>query len=188
MKITSSDILFIFTVNNNKNCDKNKTHLATKMVILNENIDNDLIEISNLIQAMNMDTLFIFDIILSNTLKCEIVELESSPNIKYIKIGSSDFIDTILNNDSYDFWKYNKNTLYIFRNGCYADIKDMFDYSYTNKVNIVRGSSQKAHLISPIDFRLSCYLLILCKMNYKKFNSINSFNYLSKDKYLPNHH
>jgi hypothetical protein len=28
-------------------------------------------------------------------------------------------------------------------------------------VNVGRGGSQKAHMISPIDFRLSCYLMAM---------------------------
>lgn len=52
-------------------------------------------------------------------------------------------------------------------------------------MNVVRGSSQKSHMVSPIDFRLSCYLMILCNMNYKKFYSENSFNIITKDRYLP---
>lgn len=61
----------------------------------------------------------------------------------------------------------------------------MFTIILDNKVIIVRGSSPKAHLVSPFDFRLSCSLMIICKMNYKKFSSENSFNFISKDRYLP---
>jgi hypothetical protein len=87
--------------------------------------------------------------------------------------------------DNTNFWTHNKNTLYIIKNGNYSDIKGLFTTIQGAKVKLVRGSSQKAHMVSPIDFRLSCYLLILCKMNYKRFTLDNSFNELSKDRYLP---
>ena len=52
-------------------------------------------------------------------------------------------------------------------------------------VNIGRGSSQKAHVVSPLDFRVSCYLMALFKFDYKYISYLNTFNVISKDRYLP---
>lgn len=46
------------------------------------------------------------------------------------------------------------------------------------------GGGQKAHILSPLDFRLSSYLLAMFNFNYLLFNKLNMFNDLSKDRYL----
>jgi hypothetical protein len=61
----------------------------------------------------------------------------------------------------------------------------MFALVQDTKVRIVRGSSQKSHVVSPIDLRLSSYWLILNSMNYQKTFRKNAFNILDKSKYLP---
>jgi hypothetical protein len=66
-------------------------------------------------------------------------------------------------------------------------VKELFTRVQDMKAEIVRGSSQKSHMVSPIDFRLSCYLMILFNMDYKRFNYENSFNILTKDRYLPSY-
>jgi len=155
------------------------------MVVFNNTVENDLVNISNLLNTMNLETWYIFSIIMDDSFECIIYELEPNSNIKYIEIGLKFFIENFLENPDNDFWKYNRNTLYILRDGNYSDLKEIFTIIQDTKVNIVRGSSQKAHLVSPIDFRLSCYLMILCNMNYKKFYTENSFNIITKDRYLP---
>lgn len=171
---------------NNNSKDKHITHLATKMAVVKTTIDNDLIYISNTMNSMELDELFIVEINVRNSVECNIFELEHRSRIKYIKVGLEIFIENFLGSSSQiDFWNINKNTLYILKDGNYSDIKELFTVIQDTKVKLVRGSSQKAHIISPIDFRLSCYLLILCKMNYKKFYFHNSFNELTKDRYLP---
>lgn len=171
---------------NNNSKNKDITHLATKMTMLNNTIENDLAYISAISAAMQLDRLYIIEISMDNLFECEIYELEQQSNVKYIKIGLKFFLENFLENpNNKDFWVYNKNTLYILKDGNYSDIRELFTIIQDTQVKLVRGSSQKSHMVSPIDFRLSSYLLILCKMNYKKFNSENSFNVLSKDKYLP---
>jgi len=172
--------------NNSKNKDIN--HIATKMVVMNDTINNDLIYISNMLNAMELDTLYIISISIDDSLEYEIFELEHESNVKYINVGLRFFVENFLqNSENHNFWQYNKNTLYILRDGNYSDIKELFTIIQDTRVSLVRGSSQKSHIVSPIDFRLSCYLLILCKMSYKKFHSENSFNALGKDRYLPTH-
>ncbi len=174
------------TINNNSK-NKDVTHLTTKMVIVNNSIENTLSNIAAASKCMNIDTMYIFSIVLDDTLKCEVLELEYPCKIKYMEIGIKFFMERILDNRDHDFWKYNQNTLYILRNGDYSYLKEIFTVIQEEKVNIVRGSSQKAHMVSPIDLRLSCYLMILCNMDYKKVYSENAFNILTKDRYLPSH-
>lgn len=61
----------------------------------------------------------------------------------------------------------------------------MFKRINNTKVQLVRGSSQKSHMVSPLDFRLSLYLTILCNMDFKYFRTNNSFNKIDKKRYLP---
>ena len=155
------------------------------MTILNNSVECDLWKITNLSNDMNMDSFNIFSIVMSDTFECRVTEVEDSSNVKYVEMGIKYFMENYLDNPNIDFWKYNKNSLYILRGGDYYDVKEMFTMIHDTKVRIVRGSSQKSHMVSPIDFRLSSYLLILCNMNFKKFNTENSFNMVSKNRYLP---
>nr|YP_009750554.1 hypothetical protein [Tolypocladium cylindrosporum]QIJ60559.1 hypothetical protein [Tolypocladium cylindrosporum] len=140
---------------------------------------------SNLLDIMNLETWYIFSIIMDDSIECMVYEPKPNSNIKYIEMGYKFFIQNVLENSTKSFWKYNKNTLYILKDGNYSDLKEIFTVIQDSKVSIVRGSSQKAHMVSPIDFRLSCYLMILCNMDYKKFKAENSFKTISKDRYLP---
>lgn len=158
------------------------------MAILNNSLDCDLWKITNLSNLMNMDSLYIFSISLDDNSDCRILEVEESSKVKYVEIGLKYFMENFLDNPhNGDFWKYNKNALYILRNGDYSDVKEVFTIIQNTKVRIVRGSSQKSHMISPIDFRLSSYMLLLCNMDFKRFNIENSFNIISKDRYLPSY-
>lgn len=130
-----------------------------------------------------MEKLYIFSIVIDETMEYKLVE---TPQVKYIEIGFKYFIENYLeSSNNADFWKYNKSTLYILRDSNYSHIKEMFTIIQDTKVKLVRGSSQKSHIVSPIDFRLSSYMLILCNMDFKKFNAENSFNYANKNRYLP---
>lgn len=156
------------------------------MVVPNERIENDLSQISNLLDNMNLDKLYIFSIIVDDKFNCNIIELEQGSNVIYIEIGIHSFIEGFLNSPHHNFWEHNKKSLYILRDGNYSDINELFSIIQEDKYKLVRGSSQKAHLVSSVDFRLSCYMLILCNLNYGKASYENSsFHYLSKDRYLP---
>jgi hypothetical protein len=64
------------------------------------------------------------------------------------------------------------------------DIKNLFAKIQNRNVNVGRGGSQKAHALSPLDFRLSTYLMAMFKFDYNLISSLNSFNFMSKDRYL----
>lgn len=155
------------------------------MVVVNNHIENNLFNIAKSSSDMNLDTFYIFSIVVDDSFECKVTEVEHPCKVKYIEVSVSFFIENFLGSDNLNFWHYNKNTLYVLKNGNYSDVKELFVQIQDIKVQVVRGSSQKAHLISPIDFRLSSYLLILFGMNYKKFNSENAFNIIQKDRYLP---
>lgn len=156
------------------------------MVVLNNLVENDLLNMSKLLNFMNIDTLSIFSIIADESLGLNVIELEHPSKIKYIEVGLRFFIENYLENpNNVYFWEHNKNSLYIMRDSNYSDIKGIFTTIQNTKVSIVRGSSQKSHMISPIDFRLSCYLMVIFNMDFKRFNYENSFNIISKDRYLP---
>jgi len=51
-------------------------------------------------------------------------------------------------------------------------------------MNVGRGGSQKAHVLSPLDMRLSSYVMAMFNFNYGLISKINAFNHLDKDRYL----
>lgn len=47
-----------------------------------------------------------------------------------------------------------------------------------------KGGSQKAHVLSPLDIRLSAYLMAMYNFNFNSISDLIEFNDLSKDRYL----
>jgi hypothetical protein len=80
--------------------------------------------------------------------------------------------------------EFNKYTIYIARGGNWIDIKNLFTTIKNKNVNVGRGGSQKSHALSPIDFRLSTYLMAMFNFDYNLISSLNLFNMMSKDRYL----
>lgn len=152
------------------------------MLIPKDIINSNLVQISNLLDVMELDKLYIYSIILDEQFEYEVTEVEQ---VKYIEVGFKFFMENLLENpENVNFWEHNNDTLYILRDGNYNDISEIFANIQEHKFHMAKGSSQKAHMVSPMDFRLSCYLLILCNMSYKKFYSENSFKTISKEKYI----
>ncbi len=79
----------------------------------------------------------------------------------------------------------NKNSLYIIRNSNYYDIKLLINQINNCNVDIVRGGGSKSHIISPMEFRLSTYLMAMFNLNFQKIFELNAFNFLNKERYLP---
>lgn len=73
------------------------------MVVPNERIENDLSQISNLLDNMNLDKLYIFSIIVDDKFNCNIIELEQGSNVIYIEIGIHSFIEGFLNSPHHNF-------------------------------------------------------------------------------------
>ena len=181
--INTSDVLFTLTLNN---LVKDKVNnIIGKIIIIRENQEVNLFEVAKLLDLMNINKLNIIAIYPLDTLeKINFVKINEPSVIKYLEVNADDFI-SYLNNPSYNFLDYNKYTLYIIKEGSYLDIKNIFIKINDFYVNIGRGSSQKAHVVSPLDFRVSCYLMALFKFDYKYISYLNTFNVISKDRYLP---
>lgn len=82
------------------------------------------------------------------------------------------------------FLENNKNYLYLLKDGNFLDMKALFSQIQDCKVNICKGNSQKSHSLSPLDFRLSSYLMALFSFNYKQISYLNAFSDIGKEKYL----
>jgi len=182
--INSSDVIFTLTLNNNLIKDK-INNLIGKIIIIREDKEVDLFEVAKLLDLMGINRLNIVAINPRGTLeKTNYINIKEPSNVKYLEINVEDFI-ALLNNPSYDFLEHNKYTLYIIKEGSYIDVKNIFTKINNFDVNIGRGGSQKSHIISPLDFRLSCYLMAMFKFNYEHISYLNTFNFVPKDRYLP---
>lgn len=179
--LNKKDISFVLTVNNNYN-EQNDTHLITKMASVNNTMKISMSNITKSCKILNIDKLYIISIVMNDAYENEYVELKESCQIIYIRLGVISFIENYLRNPNQDFWEYNKHTLYILRNADYSFIQKMFTSIHNTRIQIVRGNPRKSQILSPVDVRLSYYMLILCNMNSKKFNYNNSFN---TTRYLP---
>jgi hypothetical protein len=180
--INSSDILLTLT---NSYYKENIVNLIGKMIIFRETRNVDILTLANALNTINIDTLNIFSINgYGITNKVNIVKTKEPSDVKYIEIGVEEFINQI-NSENCDFSSFNKHSLYILRNGSYINAKNMFKSIKNTQVSLGRGGSQKAHALSPLDFRLSSYVMAMFNFDYKLINYLNTFDSMSKDKYLP---
>lgn len=182
--INNSDILFTLTLNNN--LTENKiNNLIGKITIIKEDQEVELFELAKLLDLMNIDKLNIVTIYPNSIFeKINLIQIKEPSVVRYLEVDINDYL-SILNNPSSNFLEYNKYTLYIIKEGSYIDVKNIFTNINRFDVNIGRGGSQKSHMISPLDFRLSCYLMAMFKFNYKYISYLNTFNDISKERYLP---
>jgi hypothetical protein len=151
------------------------------MVVLKDLHIIDLDQLNKILSIMKIEKLAIFSVS-AKTLDVNCVKNTKDSNVSYVEIELKDFIKTLNNNNS--FLDYNKDSLYILRDGDFLDIKNIFHSVEDCHANIGRGGSQKSHILSPLDFRLSSYLLAMFNLNYELVSSLNVFNSLSKDRYL----
>jgi hypothetical protein len=153
------------------------------MIIINELKNINLLEFSNILGAFSIDKLNVISI--NNECKPNVMNMirtNEDSLIMFVEMNSDTFMK-FLNIDD-NFMQYNKNTLYILRNGDFLDIKNIFASIGGYPCNVGRGGSQKAHILSPLDLRLSSYMMAMFTGNYKELSSLNTFNGLSKDRYL----
>ncbi len=187
IKIRTEDLLFALTSNGEfKNDIINQ--LVAKIVVVNKNMEFNFLELFKILNHLRINNLFIFSIHGSKeeVQKFEIVDKLCS--IFYIEINIEDFKQLLKNPNPNSilgyFFQYNKKSLYILRDNNYIDVKNLFTDIEGYRVNIGRGGGQKAHLVSPLEFRLSTYLMAICNMNYQLFSSLNTFNSINKKRYL----
>jgi hypothetical protein len=110
--------------------------------------------------------------------------INTPTEILFVELSVAEFVKFLNNSDS-NFMDYNKNSLYILRNSNYIDVKLLFNSINNNKVDIGRGGGQKAHIVSPLEFRLTCYLMAMFNFKYNDICDLNTFNLLDKKRYLP---
>jgi len=181
--INPHDIIFALTINGSE-YKKDITPIVSKITIINQTLTVNLYQLSKNLEHMNIKELLIFSIH-----QGESTNIFSINNgwckINYIETSTESFINFLNDpNPNLYFREYNKHSIYILRDSDYIHVKNLFKSIENNSVNIGRGGSQKAHMISPLDFRLSSYLLAMCNFNYILFSSLNTFNYINKESYL----
>jgi hypothetical protein len=177
-----SDTLFVLTRNRSDYKD-GINNMISKMVTIKDLKYINLDDFSKKLGDFGLDTLNIFSINIGyefNTI--DAIRTDKGSLINYFDIGSDKFIKFINSNDN--FLEYNKNSLYILRNGNFLDIKNIFSIVSGHKVNIGIGRSQKSHILSPLDLRLSFYMMAMFAGNYRLLSYLNTFYDLSKDRYL----
>jgi hypothetical protein len=117
---------------------------------------------SDILPAFGIEELTIFSINFEGRFTIDSVKSEKGAKILYFDMDYKAFMKFINSDDA--FKEYNKNSLYILRGGSYLYIKNIFSLVRGNKVNVCRGGSQKSHILSPLDLRLSLYILGLFKV------------------------
>ena len=163
---------------------KDTITLTSKMFIIRMfsciNIDN----LSLGLKAMNKDKLFIF--VVNDNIDTNIINQVSTKNdtkVIYMEMNSENFRNFLNENDR-NFLEYNKYSMFIIRNSRFMDIKNLF--SSINNINVLIGigRSQKSHGLSPLDIRLSSYIMAMFNFDYKYISNLNIFNSMNKDRYL----
>jgi hypothetical protein len=174
----------VLTVNNSSYKDKEKMgNIISKMIIINQpkyvNLDN----FSAMLGHMGIKGLKIFSIHNNPDTPHSSVLSTRGCQVRYMEIKIDVFIK-LINIENTNFFEYNKHSLYIIRGGNYIDIKNIFTTINNSPFNLGRGGSQKAHMLSPLDFRLSCYMMAMSSFNYPLICNLNTFNSIDKSRYL----
>lgn len=138
--------------------------------------------LSKVLAAMHIKELNIFSID-DSIEKMKVIRRNNGSPISYTEMTRENLL-TLLNSDKTDFSEYNKYSLYILRGGGFLDIKNLFANINGHEMNVGRGGSQKAHFLSPLDLRLSSYVIAMFNCNYGWISKVNAFNSLEKDRYL----
>lgn len=179
------DTIFGLTINKSIFEGREKmTNMIGKMIVVNDYSEINLSNLTHILGNMNIDRLFIFSINLTDKIQLEKFVFNGESNIIYLEIGVKKFIDFIGENPK-EFWNINKNALYILRDGNYTDVKYILSQIGEFGLNLGRGGSQKSHVMSPLEIRLSSYIMAMFNFDYTAISSSNAFNSLSKSRYLP---
>jgi hypothetical protein len=155
--------------------------VISKMVAINELKHINLDDMSEILNGMKIKQLNIFSI-KGQVDSCNVVTTDKGSKVMYFDIDVQQFVK--FSNYDEKFPTYNKNNLYILRGGNFIDVKNLFTTINNHCVNLGRGGSTKSHILSPLDLRLSSYLMAMFNFYYKLINNLNTFNYMSKDRYL----
>ncbi len=179
--ISYEDIIFILTKNNSE-YKEGLTTLIGKIIILKEYTEIDLNQFSKNLDFLKINEINIFCI--DDNPGVVVYDIKKPCSLRLITLGVEDFIK-VLNSPEFNFLEFNKNSIYILRKSNHMDIKLLFNKINSHAVDIGRGGGQKSHVLSPIDFRLSSYLMAMFNFNYNYVCYLNIFNILDKSRYLP---
>lgn len=177
------DTLFILA-RNNSFYKENISIITSKIVIIKESRCVNVSEISEVLGILKIEKLNIFFIDYNRD--SDIIDytlVNKGSKVIYIEMKPEYFVKFI-NWETHKFLDYNKDSLYIVRGGNYLDIKNLFAKINGYDTNLGRGGSQRAHVLSPLDFKLSSYLMAIFKFDYKLINYLNAFHDIDKDRYL----
>lgn len=181
LPIDESDVVFTLTLNYENYCKGKVGNLIAKMVVVKELNYINLLKLSQILGYMGIKESIIFSID-DNLENMKVLKEDNGSKISYTELKQEQFIALL--NSKVNFLDYNKHSLYILRNGGYLGIKNLFANINGYQINMGRGGSQKSHILSPLDFRLSIYLLAMFNLDYKKLAYLNAFNDLEKYRYL----
>lgn len=186
LHLSPNSFLYVLTLNKGS-YKSNVVNLIAKTFFLKEDIYICLLDLAKLLWSFNIKTLNIFFISAENReYYVKRIIKDNCCKLTYINIHENEYLNLLaVKNGDREFAHYNPHSLYILDNGSFKDIKRMINTVEELNVDIVRGSSQKSHVLSPLELRLSFYICAIFKGNYSEAFNTNSFNKLEKWKYLP---
>lgn len=181
ISISPNDVLIIIAKDKNPREKDNITNLVCKMIVFKETISIILEDISCNLKAMQIANLHIFSI--NNKWDASFgLPIKGPSTVNYMEMGMENFTSYL--NTPAKFEQYNKDSIYIIKNASYIDVKKLITKIEDKDVSIGRGGGQKAHILSPLDLRLSSYLMAMFDFNYEYISQLNTFNILPKSRYL----
>jgi hypothetical protein len=153
------------------------------MFTINEDKIINLDEVSETLAILKVDKLHIVSIV--DTVCTEFISTRANKGspVIYAEVDIKTFID-YLNNGDNAFIKANPDTLYIIRGGHFLDLKNLLSAIRGYRVTVGRGGSQKSHMLSPLDLRLTFYLMAMFNFNHDVIKDLNGFNHVDKSRYL----
>jgi hypothetical protein len=137
------DTIFALTINNSR-YKENINTIITKMVTLKEERFINLDNLSVVLNTMKIENLNIFIIDKDSKDNINIINTNKGCNIIYVEMNDSQFVNFI--NTRSEFLDYNKNSLYILKNGTFLILKNIFANVSINgyQVNLGRWRGSKS--------------------------------------------
>jgi hypothetical protein len=189
IELNSNSFFYVLTINNSNHTGSGVVNLITKSFFFKEDFKFLISDLAFFLKKLGIKKLNLFHI--KNDKEGEKTKpfirkfrLENC-GITFYALSIKDYLEILAKCTGAEFTLYNPYSLYILENGNYTDLKRMLTNIGGIKVDIVRGSSQKAHILSPLEIRLSFYISAMLECHYTKISYINSFNTLDKNRYLP---
>jgi hypothetical protein len=179
MLLRDRDMLFVLTINGDTYKKKLTTNFICKIVFLQESKIIDLNDVVKKLNFMGIQKLNIFSINTDDSEDIKTFTINELSQINYIELSIIGFVKMLNevnpNEKDLNFKEYNKNCLYILREGDYKLLKDLIKNIEGHNINIGKGGNQKCHVLDPLELRLSSYLMAFFKFNYNYISYINNF-------------